>query len=87
MKIIKFSKSYDNILKIKEDFYIENEKNLKNSLKISKYYSSQKKRKLCKNCNYKISKILIKNFNIGYSLCSRCGHLNGIYEDSDGFVN
>ena len=27
------------------------------------------------------------NFKIKYSICNKCGHLNGIYEDSKKFVN
>ena len=87
MTIVKFSKKYEDIIEIKRDFYTNNLKNLKNTLKVNKKYAQQKKRKFCKNCETKISKPLFKSFNIKYSICNKCGHLNGIYEDSVNFAN
>jgi len=87
MKITKYSKSYNNILKIKKYFYEENFSNLNKFLKINKKYSQQPKRKFCKNCSNNIQKPVLLNFKIKYSFCDKCGHLNGIYEDSKKFVN
>ena len=84
-KLIKFSKSYGNILKIKKNFYEDNETNLKNAIKINHEYKKQPLRKCCKNCGSKKIKSFIKNFNIMYKLCSVCGHLNGAYEDTRVF--
>lgn len=85
-KIIKFSKTYGNIFKLKKDFYDGNEKNLKNAIKINNEYKKQPLRKSCKNCGSKKIKLFIKNFNIPYKLCSFCGHLNGAYEDTNIFA-
>lgn len=87
MKLEKFSKSYKNILKIKEDFYVNNYENLKYVEKVNKVYKSQKKRTHCKNCEKKISSFFLKSFSIPYSICKYCGHLNGMYEDTDKFVS
>ena len=87
MKITKYSKSYNNVLKIKKNFYEDNFSNLNNSLKINKKYSQQPKRKFCKNCSNNIQKPVLLNFKIKYSICNKCGHLNGMYEDSKKFVN
>lgn len=86
MTIVKFSKKYDNIIGIKKDFYTNNLKNLKNTFFVNKKYAQQKKRKFCKNCEKKIDKPLFKSFKIKYSVCSKCGHLNGMYEDSSNFA-
>lgn len=86
MKIVKFSKKYEDIIEIKKDFYTHNLKNLRNTLKVNKKYAQQKKRKFCKNCERKIGKPIFVSFNIEYSICNKCGHLNGIYEDSKKFV-
>ena len=86
-KIIKFSKSYKNILKIKKDFYINNKTYLDNSLRINKIYKKQPLRKSCKNCGSKKIKPFIKSFKIPYNLCSLCGHLNGAYQDTNNFAN
>jgi len=85
-KIIKFSKSYGNIIKIKKSIYDDNETNLKKAIKINNEYKKQPLRKCCKNCGSKKIKLFMKNFNISYKLCSHCGHLNGAYEDSRVFA-
>ena len=87
LKIKKYSKSFNDILKIKKSFFQENETNLKNILKINNFYKKQPPRKTCKNCNYKIIKknFIFNNFNIDYYICNKCGHLNGKHEDSKKF--
>jgi hypothetical protein len=86
-KIIKFSKPYsDNMFKIKKDFYLNNEKNLKSILKINKIYKNQKKRYKCQNCNKKIRNIDFKSFGVEYLICRRCFHLNGKYQNSYKFA-
>ena len=85
-KVLKFSKSYGNILKIKKSFFDDNEKYLKNAIKINNEYKKQPLRKCCKNCGSKKIKLFIKKFKIPYKLCSSCGHLNGAYEDTRDFA-
>lgn len=85
-KVLKFSKSYGNILKIKKSFYDDNEIHFKNAIKINNEYKKQPLRQCCKNCGSKKIKSFIKNFNIPYKLCSLCGHLNGAYEDTRVFA-
>ena len=85
-KILKFSKSYGNILKTKKSFYDGNKLHLINAIKINNKYKKQPLRKCCKNCGSKKIKSFIKNFNIPYKLCSSCGHLNGAYEDTRVFA-
>ena len=84
-KIIKFSKSYKNLISIKEDFYKNNILNLKSQLKINKEYKKNPIRRLCKNCKKKSLHKFIKSFSIEYFLCSKCSHLNGKYEDTKKF--
>ena len=85
-KVLKFSKSYGNILKTKKSFYDDNKIHLKNAIKINNEYKKQPLRQRCKNCGSKKIKLFIKNFNIPYKLCSSCGHLNGAYEDTKVFA-
>jgi len=85
-KIVKFSKSYKNILKLKNDFYENNKINLNKSLKLNVKYKKQPLRKFCKNCGSKKLDAFIKNFKIEYKLCSLCGHLNGKYQDTNSFA-
>jgi hypothetical protein len=76
-KIIKFSKSYSDIINLKSDFYTNNKLNRNIALKLNKIYKKGPRRKICKNCERKIGTFFIKNFGIKYNLCKRCGHLNG----------
>ena len=86
MKKIKFSKSYNNIINIKSDFYNENEKNLKNTLKINSIYSKQIKRKNCKNCNTILKSPIFTSFKVKYTVCEKCKHLNGMNDDAKKFL-
>lgn len=85
--IIKFSKSYGNILNIKKDFFENNRTNLNVALKINKFAKKQSIRKYCKICKKENKDFFIKSFGISYALCSNCNHLNGKYEDTKDFVN
>ena len=85
-KKIFFSKTYTGLVSIKKDFFNENQSYLKKAQKEYKIYSKQKKRKKCKNCGFKIGRSTFNSHTIDYTVCKRCGHLNGIYEDGDSFI-
>ena len=85
-KKVFFSKSYAGLVSIKKDFFNENQSYLKKAQKEYKIYSKQKKRKKCKNCGAKINRPIFVSHKIDYTICKRCGHLNGIYEDGDSFI-
>ena len=85
-KIIKFSKSYKNISKIKRDFTDNNLDNLKDAIKINNFYKKQPLRKRCKNCGSKKIRAFIKSFKIPYKICLNCSHLNGAFEDTHNFA-
>ena len=65
---------------------------------LKRYLKSQKKSDLIAPMIYGLlpggkkirSKILVdvgKIFKVKYNICNKCGHLNGIYEDTKTFVN
>lgn len=85
-KIIKFSKTYKNIISIKKDFYKNNYFNLKLQKKINHQYRLNPIRKFCKNCEKKSLKKFIKSFSIEYYVCQHCSHLNGKYKDTINFA-
>ena len=87
MKIVKYSKTYEQLSKIKNSFYLENQSLLKDAIKINKKYIKQPKRKLCKNCGYKIQGYIFINHLVKYTVCKKCTHLNGIYKDTNKFTN
>jgi 2-polyprenyl-3-methyl-5-hydroxy-6-metoxy-1,4-benzoquinol methylase len=86
MKIVKYSKTYKNVLKLQKNYLIDNVNNLKNELKINNKYIKQKKRKNCKNCQKILAKPTFKSFGVKYSVCKTCGHLNGINENTKNFT-
>ena len=85
-KIIKFSKSYRNILDLKKSFFFENQTNLKSSIKINKVYKKNPARRICKNCQKKSLSKFIKSHLIDYYICKNCSHLNGKYQDTENFA-
>ena len=86
-QIIKFSKSYNDILKFKLDFFSKNKMNFSTAIKMNKMYLEGPNRKKCKNCLYPIKNFFIKSFGVKYSLCQRCNHLNGEKQETRKFFN
>ena len=86
-RVTKFSKSFKDILSIKKGFINENKKHLQRSIGVNQKYINQPKRKKCKNCRVKISDELFNQFKVNYTICKRCGHLNGAHENNDKFIN
>ena len=84
--IKKFSKSYDDVIEIKQNFFDENKKNLLKVLKINKYYVKQKSRKNCKICLTKLPKSIFFSHGVKYTVCKKCFHLNGAHQDTKKFV-
>ena len=78
--IVKFSKSYKNILSIKSDLYKGNEKHLKRTLNINSIYKRQRPRKRCINCNSKLNSPVFFSHGIKYTLCKKCNQLNGLHQ-------
>lgn len=84
--MIKYSKSFNDIIALKKSFFEENEKKLNSIKKINSFYTEQPLREKCKNCLHEIGNVDFVSFGVGYSLCDNCGHLNGMHEDTQFFV-
>ncbi len=85
-KIIKYGKKIEDIKNIKKDFLLKNDIFLRNQLLKNKIYKNQPKRKKCKNCEQRLTGEKIKVQNIEYIYCNKCDHLNGIYQDTERFI-
>lgn len=87
LTIKRYSKSSKFYKDIKSDFFISNEKNLKNVIKINKDYISQIKRRFCKLCGEKLNnkEDFSKHF-VKYVFCNKCDHLNGFNKDTKKFT-
>lgn len=83
----KFGKSSKEMLLHKEGFFQQNDEMLSIGSSMNKLYSTQPERLHCKNCNYKLGKADFKKLYVNYSICEKCGHLNGKNEDTDFFCS
>ena len=83
----KYSKSLGDISAIEKSFASNNDDMLGNANRLNNSYRKQSLRRECKTCHSPLSKDVVDfiNHGIEYIICTNCGHLNGIYEDSDDF--
>ena len=68
MKKVFYSKDFKDILKIKKDFFLDNDALLKRAHKWNKLYSNQPKRTTCKNCETKLGKSIIYSHFAKYTI-------------------
>ena len=88
MKVYKkFGKKSSDVLGLKKSFFKDNEYHFKKNQSIDKIYVTQDKRSNCKACGNPISGHDFVSRGVSYGFCSECGHLNGIFKDSDEFAN
>ena len=84
-KQIFYSKTLKDIINIKQDFIKSNNKLLHQAEKWNKVYSKQPKRNLCKACSFKLPKKIFYSHFANYTICKKCGHLNGLNKDTKKF--
>ena len=85
--IEKFGKESTSLLPLKQNFIDDNDSLLKKGQQIDALYRKQPKRKKCKICNNPVGPITFSKQGIGYGECKLCGHLNGLYEDTNEFYS
>lgn len=85
----KYGKPYDkDMFRIKQGLYDENDRFLKNALRIIHIYSGQPFRTHCKLCGKKLSlKKCFSSQGIDYAYCEHCHHLNGFHEETVDFCS
>jgi len=83
----RFSKPSGPLFEIKEDFFKKNSNLLEGALDTNGLYAEQEARECCKNCGDSVGEPDFESFHIPYSMCGTCGHLNGVYEDTDQFLD
>ena len=84
-KQIFYSKSFKDIIDIKKDFLNSNRKLLKQAEVWNKFYSKQPKRVTCKTCEAKLPEKIFRSHSADYTICTKCGHLNGLNLDTKTF--
>lgn len=84
-KKIFFSKKATDILKLKKNFISSNFNLIQQARAWNKFYSKQPRRKICKNCEKKLDKAIFSSHLANYTICTFCGHFNGLNKDTKKF--
>lgn len=87
-EMIRYSKSTEDVIGIKKDYTKDNSKYLQNVLKINEKYIEQPIRLTCKICeNIITSDYDFISHNVPYVFCTSCGHVNGLHQETNEFLN
>jgi hypothetical protein len=87
-KIVRYGKSFRDIMGLKKSFFENNLEHLSRNLEINKLYTEQPARERCKVCDGVLSQeSTIEKQHVCYTLCNRCGQLNGTHQDTEEFCN
>ena len=82
----RYGKSSEGILNVRQNFFDENEESLRLAKSQADIYIAQPRRVCCKLCNERLpDRPDFTKLSIPYASCARCGHLNGMHEDTDAF--
>ena len=88
-RAIKYGKSNADYFRAKSGFYDadENAHNIAVAEKVSAKYTDQPLRTGCVACDAPLGPAQFTlRFGVPYSICARCGHLNGMHEDTAEFA-
>ena len=84
---LKYSKSSSFYQSSMSDLFKKNQSYLKKTEMLNELYSSQPKRKKCKICEEPLPKSVdFHSHNVDYVFCASCTHLNGVFDDTESFI-
>jgi SAM-dependent methyltransferase len=83
----KYSKPSSDILSQKQAFFSNNDALRAEMERINKVYAEQPRRTQCKMCEATLGDADFTSFGVSYVICDRCGHLNGLHEDTAAFTD
>jgi hypothetical protein len=83
--ILRYGKPSGPLLALKQRFIDENDLLLEEDREINRVYVQQPIRTSCKNCDYSLGDQAFAKQGVAYALCTRCGHLNGLHQDTGTF--
>lgn len=87
MSIIRFSKASSAVIKNKRSFFDDNDKLLAYVQSVNALYLSQPRRERCKTCGMSLTQEhSVRVHAVPYVFCGRCGHFNGLHEDTQEFA-
>ena len=82
---VRFGKPIAPLLRHKVSFVSSNDDLLATQKRQAELYRKQPLRERCMTCAAAIGEVSFVKLGVGFSLCSRCGHLNGMHADTDEF--
>lgn len=83
--INRYSKPSAPLLSLKAAFFESNDRILASVRDINRLYVAQPRRTACKNCDGPLGEREFTKHGVDYATCPRCGHLNGLHEDTPEF--
>ncbi|HUK60912.1 MAG TPA: methyltransferase domain-containing protein [Stellaceae bacterium] len=83
--MVRFGKSAGALFAHKRSFFSDNARLVAESKPVAALYSAQPRRERCKCCDHPLGDAAFVKNGIAYALCARCGHLNGLHEDTPEF--
>lgn len=82
----KYGKPSAGILGVGQTFFAENDASLEAARRHAQLYVAQPVRVRCKLCDGTLpGSADFRKLSVPYASCRRCGHLNGLHEDTDAF--
>ena len=81
-KLVRYGKPAGPLLEQKQSFFTENDVRLAEARRWAALYAEQPPRTACKNCRAPLGGPDFVKLGVGYAACARCGHLNGLHEDT-----
>ena len=84
---MRFGKPAAPLLRHKASFIRENDDLLAVQMRQAALYRSQPPRERCMTCAAPIGGVTFVKLGVGFSLCNRCSHLNGMHADTDAFCD
>jgi SAM-dependent methyltransferase len=83
----RYSKSSAFYTGVKAEFFSSNDALLRKSEAQNRLYAQQPPRLACKLCAAPVpAAVDFTSHGVGYKLCPACGHLNGAFEETAGFI-
>ena len=86
-----FGKSFQKLFVHKQQMFEDNDNMLIDAAQLMDFYQLQPARVNCKICDSSIDSLGAKIYHgkskIEYSQCARCGHLNGLHQDTNLYMN
>jgi hypothetical protein len=83
--IIRYGKPSGPLLALKQKFIDDNELLLEREREVNRVYAQQPARTCCKNCDHPLEEQVFVKQCVAYTICVRCGHLNGLHQDTEAF--